>query len=74
MCLAIPALVVKIEGDTAQVDFGQGVLRHVNISLVDTRVGGYVLIHAGYAIQTINDNEALETIKLWKEILSKEIE
>jgi len=74
MCLAIPALVVKIEGDTAQVDFEQGVLRHVNISLVDTRVGGYVLIHAGYAIQTINDNEALETIKLWKEILSKEIE
>ena len=74
MCLAIPALVVSVEGDKAQVDFGQGVLRDVNISLVDARIGGYVLVHAGYAIQTVEEKEAKETIKLWKEILSAEIE
>lgn len=74
MCLAIPALVVSIEEDKAQVDFGQGVLKDVNISLVEVKVGGYVLVHAGYAIQTVDKKEALETINLWKEILSTEIE
>lgn len=70
MCLAIPALVVNIEGDKAQADFGQGVLKDVNISLVDVKIGGYVLVHAGYAIQTVDKKEALETINLWNEILS----
>jgi hydrogenase expression/formation protein HypC len=74
MCLAIPALVVKIEGEKAQVDFGQGVLKDVNISLVDVKIGGYVLVHAGYAIQTVDKKEALETINLWNEILSAGIE
>lgn len=74
MCLAIPALVVNIEGDKAQVDFGQGVLKDVNISLVDVKIGGYVLVHAGYAIQTVDKKEALETINLWNEILSAGIE
>jgi hydrogenase expression/formation protein HypC len=74
MCLAIPAIVVQVEGDKAQVDFGQGVLKDVNITLVDTMVGGYVLVHAGYAIQTVDEKEALETIQLWKEILSAGIE
>lgn len=74
MCLAIPALVVNVEGDKAQVDFGQGVIRDVNITLVETKVGGYVLVHAGYAIQIVDEKEALETIQLWKEILSTGIE
>jgi hydrogenase expression/formation protein HypC len=74
MCLAIPARVINVEGDKAQVDFGQGVLRDVNITLVDTKIGGYVLVHAGYAIQTVDEKEAIETINLWKEILSTRIE
>lgn len=74
MCLAIPARVVSIQGDKAQVDFGQGVVKDVNVTLVETKVGGYVLVHAGYAIQTVDKKEALETINLWKEILSTEIE
>lgn len=74
MCLAIPARVMNIEGDKAQVDFGQGVLKDVNITLVETQIGGYVLVHAGYAIQTVDEKEALETINLWKEILSTGIE
>jgi hydrogenase expression/formation protein HypC len=69
MCLAIPALVMSVEGGKANVDFGQGVLRDVNISLVEAKVGDYVLVHAGYAIQVVEKDEALETLRLWNDIL-----
>ena len=69
MCLAIPAKVIKVNGNFAKVDFGEGVLREVNVSLVDTKVGDYVLVHAGYAIQVLSEEEAMETLKLWNEIL-----
>ena len=72
MCLAIPALVKSIVGDRAQVDFGEGVLREVNISLVDAKVDDYVLVHAGYAIQKLDREDALETLSLWKEVLDAE--
>ncbi|MBT0158741.1 HypC/HybG/HupF family hydrogenase formation chaperone [Candidatus Bathyarchaeota archaeon A05DMB-2] len=70
MCLAIPARVVRVDGSKAQVDFGEGVLREVNVTLVDTKVGDYVLVHAGYAIETVDEKEALETISLWNEVLA----
>jgi hydrogenase expression/formation protein HypC len=69
MCLAIPARVISIVGDKAQVDFGEKVLREVNVTLVDAKVGEYVLVHAGYAIQTMNEKDALETLSLWNEVL-----
>ena len=72
MCLAIPARVVEIQGDTAKVDFGEGVLREVNVVLVEAKVDEYVLVHAGYAIQVVDREEAAETLKLWNEILSIE--
>jgi hydrogenase expression/formation protein HypC len=68
--LAIPARVMRIDGSKAQVDFGEGVLREVNVTLVEAKVGDYVLVHAGYAIQTVDQKEALETISLWNEILA----
>ncbi|MCW3994545.1 MAG: HypC/HybG/HupF family hydrogenase formation chaperone [Candidatus Bathyarchaeota archaeon] len=70
MCLAIPAKIMSLSGDKANVDFGQGVLREVNVSLVDAKVGDYVLVHAGYAIQTLEEKEALETLSLWNDILA----
>ncbi|MEM3440897.1 MAG: HypC/HybG/HupF family hydrogenase formation chaperone [Candidatus Bathyarchaeia archaeon] len=72
MCLAIPARVIRVDGEKAQVDFGEGVLREVNVTLVDAKVGDYVLVHAGYAIQTLEEKDALETLALWKEILAAE--
>jgi len=72
MCLAIPALITRLDDGKAQVDFGEGVLRVVNVTLVDAKVGDYVLVHAGYAIQTVDKEDALETLTLWKEILAAE--
>jgi hydrogenase expression/formation protein HypC len=72
MCLAIPAKVLEIQGDIAKVDFGQGVARDVNVTLVEAHVGEYVLVHAGYAIQVIDKEAAEETLRLWEEILKYE--
>jgi len=69
MCLAIPAKIISLQGEKAQVDFGQGVLRDVNVSLVEAKLGDYVLVHAGYAIQLLEEKEALETLSLWNDIL-----
>ena len=60
---------MSVEGSKANVDFGQGVVRDVNMSLVEAKVGEYVLVHAGYAIQVLEEKEALETLSLWNEIL-----
>jgi len=71
MCLAIPARVIEINGDTAKVDFGAGTMRDVNISLVEAKVGEYVIVHAGYAIEILDQKAAEETLALWNEILNK---
>lgn len=70
MCLAIPAKVLEIQGDVAKVDFGQGIVRDVNVMLVEVRVGKYVLVHAGYAIQVLDQEAAEETLRLWEELLT----
>jgi len=74
MCLAIPAKVVSVKEDKAKVNFGEGVLREVNVTLVNAKVGDYVLVHAGYAIQVLDEKEALETLELWNEVLEAEAE
>jgi len=71
MCLAIPAKVVEVKGDIAKVDFGSGVLREVNVSLVEAKVGEYVIVHAGYAIQVLDEKAARETLQLWNELLNE---
>lgn len=71
MCLAIPAKVLSIEGNEALVDFGGGVKRKVRIDLVDVELGEYVIIHTGYAIETMSEEDAQETLKLWGQILKK---
>lgn len=71
MCLAIPGKVLKKEGDTAKVDFGDKTTRDVNLSLVDAEIGDYVLVHAGFAIQVLDAMEAEETLRIWEELLEK---
>jgi hydrogenase expression/formation protein HypC len=69
MCLAVPAKVTQINGDEAVLDYG-GVKRKANISMLsDVMVGDYVLVHVGYAISKLDEDEASETLKLWDEML-----
>ncbi len=59
-----------MQGDFARVDFGAGTIRdNVNVSLVEAKVGEYVLVHAGYAIQIVDEEEAKKTLQYWNEIL-----
>ncbi len=68
MCLAIPALVKSIDGHQAEVDIA-GVTRQVSIQLTpEVKVGDYVLLHTGYAINIIDADEAAETLKLLREM------
>ncbi|MCS7135598.1 MAG: HypC/HybG/HupF family hydrogenase formation chaperone [Nitrososphaerota archaeon] len=71
MCLAIPAKVIEKTGNIAKVDFGDSTLREVDVSLVEVSVGQYVLVHAGYAIQVLDEEEALKTIELLSDMLSE---
>lgn len=66
MCLAVPGRVVAIEGDgelrMARIDF-DGVMRDVCLAYVpEARLGDYVLVHVGFAIATIDESEARETL------------
>ena len=70
MCLAIPAKVLSKNGDTAKVDFGEGTSRAVNVALVNVSVGEYVIVHAGFAIEVLDEKEAKETLQLWRELLA----
>ena len=71
MCLAIPAKVLEVNGDVAKVDFGQGVAREVNVMLVEAKVGEYVMVHAGYAIETLDQEAAEESLKTWREVVEQ---
>lgn len=70
MCLAVPAEVKSIDGVMATVDFG-GVTRTANVSLVDAKVGDFVIVHAGYAIEILDREEAEKTLELFRELLSQ---
>ena len=68
MCLAIPALITKVEGKEADVEIG-GISRRISLRLTpEARVGDYVLLHTGYAIGIIDQKEAEETLRLFEQI------
>jgi len=69
MCLAIPAKILEIKDNTAVIE-SLGVKKEVEISLVpDAKKGDYVIVHAGFAIQIVEKEEALATQGYWKEWL-----
>lgn len=68
MCLAIPMKILKIESDKAIVSSG-GVQRSIGISFLNNpRIGDYVIVHAGFAIEKLDPVKAKETLKLLEEI------
>ena len=72
MCVAVPAEVLEIDGSIATLDYG-GVKRTANIDFIENvKVGDYVLVHVGFAIQKLDRVEAEESLKLWKQILDEE--
>ena len=68
MCLAIPARVIEVNEGVGSVELA-GVVREVSFMLLpNVRVGDYVLLHAGYALQRLDEAEAEETIRLLAEL------
>ena len=68
MCLAVPGKVIEIKDSVGIVDFN-GVKREVRLDLVDVKIGDYVIVHTGFAIEKMDENDALESLEIWKELL-----
>ena len=71
MCLAVPMQIVKINDNIAVVNSGGLELKVALDLLEDVSEGDYVIVHAGYAIQSLSENEALETLAILQRILEK---
>ena len=70
MCLAVPAEVKKIEENSAEIE-SFGVKQEVDISLIpDVKIGDFVIVHAGFAIQIIDREEALITQQYLKDYIA----
>ena len=68
MCLGIPAKIVKITDSVAEVELG-GVKRKASLDLLEeAKVGDYVLLHAGFAIQKLSEKDARQTLAMFAEI------
>jgi hydrogenase expression/formation protein HypC len=68
MCVAVPLLVKSIQNRQAEVEMG-GVSRVVSLELTpEAKVGDYVIVHAGYAIGILDEQEALETLELFRQM------
>lgn len=74
MCLSVPALVIKIEDQMADVSVGGAIFRAGLQMVENVSVGDYILLHAGFAIQKISEEEAIETLNLLKELKDYENE
>ena len=70
MCLAVPGKIIEISGSTARVDI-EGLVREANISLLPgVKTGDYVIVHAGFAMERYDEEDAKETLRLIKEMLN----
>ncbi len=71
MCLGVPMLVMSIEGDVARCEI-DGVQREASLMMLDdVRVGDFVLIHAGFAIEKLDPAQAEETVSMFRAILAE---
>jgi len=70
MCLAIPAKITRIDNQMGTIDM-EGARREVSLLLLeDAKVGDYVIVHAGFAIHKIDETEAMESLKVLRELVS----
>jgi len=68
MCLSIPAEIISIEGDMAKVSIG-GAITDASVQLIDNpKVGEFILLHTGFAIERISPEDAEETMRYLKEL------
>ncbi len=68
MCLAIPAKIVDIKDGMGTIDM-DGTKREVSLLLLnDAQIGDYVIVHAGFAIHKIDESEAMESLKVLREM------
>ena len=68
MCVAVPAEVLEIkEGNIGLVDYGD-LRQEVRLDLVDVKIGEFVLVHVGFAIQRLSREEGLETREIFKQV------
>ena len=68
MCVAVPAEVIEIkEGNIGLVDYGD-LRQEVKLDLVDVKVGEFVLVHVGFAIQRLSREEGLETREIFRQV------
>ncbi len=73
MCLAVPGKIVSIEGDdpllrSGRVDFA-GIVKQINLAYVpEAKIGDYVLVHVGFAISTIDEQEAMQVFEYLRQM------
>ena len=71
MCLAVPLEVIDVKDNLATVSFGN-TTREVNLDLMDTvTVGDFIIVHAGFAIEKLDKEEAEKTLALFKEVMDE---
>ncbi|MDP1784972.1 MAG: HypC/HybG/HupF family hydrogenase formation chaperone [Sulfuricurvum sp.] len=73
MCLSIPSKVIEIDEDNVATVDTMGIRRKVSLDLMgdDLRIGDYVLIHVGFAMSKIDEEDAQESLKLYREIIDQ---
>ena len=73
MCLAIPGKILSIDGNNAMADF-DGTQKQIVVALLPkVEVGKYVIVHAGFAIEEVNEVAAKESLELWREMIEKDL-
>jgi hydrogenase expression/formation protein HypC len=75
MCVGVPSKIVKIDDYMATIDV-EGAQREISLLLLseDVKVGDYVIVHAGFAIQKIQEEDAKENLRLMKKMFGVEDE
>lgn len=68
MCLAIPLKIVELDGVRA-VGEAMGMCREMRVDFIDEpKLGEYVIVHAGFAIERLGQQQALEDLEAWEEV------